>query len=180
MNWLGPVPDRPYHPNYTHNVFRGWYDFGGGSIADMGHYSLFPLFSTLGIKTPPISATAFGTTTRTVIDNVSTAIKNDVAFPYSSLIKLKFPEQEELPAFDLLWYDGGMKPFPPEELEIDSKTIPTEGLMFVGDKGKILGGFLGQEPRLIPESKMAAYTGVKVLPEIDWSVHFCWIAITFK
>ena len=42
--WLGVVPDRPYHPNYTHNVFRGWYDFGGGSIADMGHYSLWPLF----------------------------------------------------------------------------------------------------------------------------------------
>jgi len=46
--WLGPVPHRPYHPNYTHNVFRGWYDFGGGSIADMGHYSLFPLFEALG------------------------------------------------------------------------------------------------------------------------------------
>ena len=165
--WLGPVPDRPYNPNYTHNVFRGWYDFGGGSIADMGHYSLFPLFSALGIKTPPISATAFGTTTRTVIDNVSRAVNNDVAFPYSSLIKLKFPEQEELPAFDLLWYDGGMKPFPPEELEMDDKTIPTEGLMFVGDKGKILCGFLGQKPRLIPEAKMAAYSGVKELPQIE-------------
>ncbi|MEM6768933.1 MAG: Gfo/Idh/MocA family oxidoreductase, partial [Bacteroidota bacterium] len=34
--WLGPEKDRPYHPHYTHNVFRGWYDFGGGSIADMG------------------------------------------------------------------------------------------------------------------------------------------------
>ena len=48
--WLGPVPDRPYHPNYTHAVFRGWYDFGGGSIADMGHYSLFPLFPDLRYK----------------------------------------------------------------------------------------------------------------------------------
>ncbi|MFM2145643.1 MAG: hypothetical protein RL732_479, partial [Bacteroidota bacterium] len=45
--WLGPVPDRPYHPNYTNAVFRGWYDFGGGSIADMGHYSLWPLFLKL-------------------------------------------------------------------------------------------------------------------------------------
>ena len=66
--WLGPVPDRPYHPNYTHNVFRGWYEFGGGSIADMGHYSLFPLFRALGIDTPPVSAKAYGTTTRTVKD----------------------------------------------------------------------------------------------------------------
>src|ERR1035438_2403754 len=34
--WLGPERERPYHPNYTHMVFRGWYDFGGGSMADMG------------------------------------------------------------------------------------------------------------------------------------------------
>jgi hypothetical protein len=38
--WLGPSLDRPYHPNYTHAVFRGWYEFGGGAVADMGHYSL--------------------------------------------------------------------------------------------------------------------------------------------
>ena len=34
--WLGPESYRPYHPNYTHMVFRGWYDFGGGAMADMG------------------------------------------------------------------------------------------------------------------------------------------------
>ena len=42
--WLGPERNRPYHPSYTHAVFRGWYDFGGGSIADMGNYSLWPIF----------------------------------------------------------------------------------------------------------------------------------------
>ena len=46
--WLGAWPDRPYHPNYTHTTYRGWYDFGAGSIADMGIYSLWPLFTTLG------------------------------------------------------------------------------------------------------------------------------------
>ena len=73
--WLGPVPNRPYHPNYTHNVFRGWYDFGAGSIADMGHYSLFPLFLTLGIDTPALSAEAYATTTRTIVNHVSTSVK---------------------------------------------------------------------------------------------------------
>jgi len=131
----------------------------------MGHYSMFPLFSALGITRPPTSARAFGTTTRTVIDQVSKNVKNDVAFPYSCLIKLKFPQQEELPPFDLIWYDGGMKPFPPEELEADNKPIPNEGMMFVGDKGKILAGFLGQEPQLLPESRMKAYSGNTDIPE---------------
>lgn len=165
--WLGPVPDRPYHPNYTHNVFRGWYDFGGGSIADMGHYSLFPLFQTFGINKPPVSAKAYGTTTRTVRDNVCVWVDNDVAFPYSCLIRLKFPEQDNIPPFDLYWYDGGMKPFAPEELEADNREIPNEGMMFVGDEGKILAGFRGEDPEIIPAAKMNAYEGQKELPEQD-------------
>lgn len=155
--WLGPVPDRPYHPNYTHCVFRGWYDFGGGSIADMGHYSLWPMFLTLGIDTPPYSAEAYGTTTRIVENHVSKNVVNDVAFPYSSIVRFKFPKQTSLPAFDLFWYDGGMKPHTPEELEVDGKDLPSEGMLFVGDKGKILGGFRNEKPALIPEGKMKAY-----------------------
>lgn len=153
--WLGPVPDRAYHPDYTHCVFRGWYEFGGGSIADMGHYSLWPMFMTLGISTAPLSAEAYYNTTRTVVDHVSRNVVNDVAFPYACIIRFKFPEQETLPAFDLFWYDGGMKPHNPEEMEVDGKDLPREGMMFVGDKGKILGGFRNENPVLIPESRMS-------------------------
>lgn len=163
--WLGPVPERPYHPNYTHCVFRGWYDFGGGSIADMGHYSLWPMFLTLGVNTPPLSAEAYGTTTRTVVDQVSRNVVNDVAFPYSSIVRFKFPKQETLPAFDLFWYDGGMKPPTPEELETDGKDMPAEGMLFVGDKGKILGGFRNEDPVLLPESRMRSYTEGKAIPK---------------
>jgi hypothetical protein len=163
--WLGPVPDRPYHPDYTHCVFRGWYDFGGGSVADMGHYSLWPLFLTLGINTAPLSAEAYGTTTRTVIDHVSKNVVNDVAFPYSSIIRFKFPKQETLPPFDLFWYDGGMKPHTPEELEVDNKDLPSEGMLFVGDKGKILGGFRNEDPVLLPESRMKSYMNGQTNPK---------------
>ncbi len=159
--WLGPEQDRPYHSNYTFNVFRGWYDFGGGSIADMGHYSLFPLFRTLGVNTSPISAKAYGTVYRTTVNNVCRMIRNEEAFPYSCMYKFQFPKQESLPAFDLYWYDGGMKPFAPEELEMDGRDVDREGLMFVGDQGKILAGFQGQRPEIIPAKKMAVYQGEK-------------------
>lgn len=144
--WLGPVPDRPYHPNYTHAVFRGWYDFGAGSIADMGHYSLFPLFMTLGITTPAISAEAYGTTTCALQNNVAVGVKNDVAFPLSCIIRFKFQAHTDLEAFDLYWYDGGMKPATPDELNSSGASLEREGLMFVGDKGKIIGGFRGENP----------------------------------
>jgi hypothetical protein len=156
--WLGPVPDRPYHPNYTNAVFRGWYDFGAGSIADMGHYSLFPLFLTLGINTPAKSAEAYATKTCTTIDHVATGVKNDVAFPLSCIIQFKFPAQTELGPFDLFWYDGGMKPVNPEELRSEDQALAPEGLMFVGDKGKIIGDFRGEKPVL--------YTGnKKIMPD---------------
>jgi hypothetical protein len=161
--WLGPVPDRPYHPNYTFNVFRGWYDFGGGSIADMGHYSLWPLFLTLGINTAPTSAEALGTTTCAIDSQVCHGVKNDVAFPYSCIIHFKFPKQETLPPFDLFWYDGGMKPATPDELE--SGSLEREGMMFVGDKGKILAGFRNENPRLLPESKMKSYLNGQEAPK---------------
>ncbi len=165
--WLGPVPHRPYHKNYTHNVFRGWYDFGGGSVADMGHYSLFPLFRSFEIMTPPISARAFGTTMRTTMNNVCRWIDNDDAFPHSCMIKMEFPKQDLIPAFDLYWYDGGMKPFAPEELAVDDLDTPNEGMMFVGTEGKILAGFRCEDPRLLPREKMESFKGEKIKSKQD-------------
>jgi len=83
------------------------------------------------------------------------------------MIRFKFPKQKYLPPFDLFWYDGGMKPFPPEELEVDNKSLPQEGMMFVGDKGKILAGFRGERPQIIQEKKMQAYDGQKEVREED-------------
>lgn len=153
--WLGPVPDMPYHPNYTHAVFRGWYDFGGGSIADMGHYSLFPLFLTFGINTPALSAEAWATTTCGTKDNVAHSIHNDVAYPLSCIIRFKFGTQADLPPFDLFWYDGGMRPQVPELLYREGKSLDPEGIMFVGERGVIVGGFRGEDPVLYPASKLA-------------------------
>lgn len=162
--WLGPVPERAYHLDYTHMTFRGWYDFGGGTIADMGHYSLWPLFLTLGIDTPPISAEACGTANREIVNQVSQGIENDVAFPYSSMVKFKFPAQKKLPAFNLFWYDGGMRPAIPDEVENINAELPEEGMMFVGDKGKIVAGFNCENPTLIPNAKMVAYMKDKTRP----------------
>jgi hypothetical protein len=151
--WLGPVPYRPYHPNYTNAVFRGWYDFGAGSIADMGHYSLFPLFLTLGINSPAISAESYGSTTCALQGNVAVGVKNDVAFPLSCIIRFKFAAQAQLPPFDLFWYDGGMRPTTPDEYIASGKSFEREGMMLVGDKGKIIAGFRGENPELYAENK---------------------------
>ncbi|MGA2499410.1 MAG: Gfo/Idh/MocA family oxidoreductase, partial [Tepidisphaeraceae bacterium] len=150
--WLGPSLDRPYHPHYTHAVFRGWYEFGGGPVADMGHYSLWRVFAELGLDAP-IAVESTPSHVCTIADHVSTKIKNDYSFPMACTIRFKFAVKADRPAIDLFWYDGGMKPPTPPEVEEDNSELAAEGMMFVGDKGKILAGFLCDNPRLIPERR---------------------------
>ena len=146
--WLGPSLDRPYHPNYTHAVFRGWYEFGGGALADMGHYSLWPVFREFELDAPtwvesrPSHLCA-------LTGNVSGRIKNDYSFPVACTIRFKFAAKGQRRPLDLFWYDGSMKPATPEELEAQNKELDAEGMLFIGDKGKILAGFRGEEPHMI-------------------------------
>ena len=114
--WLGPALDRPYHPHYTHTVFRGWYDFGGGSMADMGIYALWPVFTGLDLGVP-LSAEARATHTCSIVDNVSRVIKNDFSYPTACTLRFRFAARGDMPALDLFWYDGGMKPRLPAEIE---------------------------------------------------------------
>ena len=150
--WLGPAVDRPYHPHYTHTVFRGWYDFGGGSMADMGIYSLWPVFATLDLGVP-LSAEAWATHTCTIVDGVSRPAKNDFSYPAACTLRFKLPARPHLPALELFWYDGGMKPRLPEEIEAQDIEMPREGILFVGDHGVIMAGFQGQYPRLFAKGK---------------------------
>jgi predicted dehydrogenase len=150
--WLGPATDRPYHPHYTHTVFRGWYDFGGGSMADMGIYSLWPVFATLGLSAP-LSAEAWATHACTIVDNVSRPISNDFSFPAACTLRFKFAAHETMPELELFWYDGGMKPRLPEELDKQEFQMEREGIMFIGDVGTIVAGFLGQDPQLYAQGK---------------------------
>lgn len=150
--WLGPAVDRPYHPHYTHTVFRGWYDFGGGSLADMGIYSLWPVFAALELGVP-VSAEAWATHTCVIEDYVSRTAVNDFAYPTACTIRLQFAAQAAGPALDLFWYDGGMKPRLPREIEAQQVEMAREGILFVGDQGAILAGFHGQDPQWFAQGK---------------------------
>jgi hypothetical protein len=137
-------------------VFRGWYELGGGSVADMGHYSLWPVFREFDLEAP-IAVESTPSHVCTLRDQVSLKINNDYSFPAACTIRFKFAAKGSRSALDLFWYDGGMKPPTPEELDEDHGELPAEGMMYVGDQGKILAGFRGEDPRLIPQRKAREY-----------------------
>jgi predicted dehydrogenase len=41
--WLGPAPYKPYHPHRVHGSFRGYWDYDGGGLGDMGMHYLDPV-----------------------------------------------------------------------------------------------------------------------------------------
>jgi hypothetical protein len=128
-------------------VFRGWYDFGGGSMADMGHYSLWTVFNALELGAPVSVEPMMSHVCAIDGNGVSTKIRNDFSFPMASSVRFRYPAKGERPAIDLVWWEGGMHPPVPQGLDRD---LPAEGMMFAGDKGTILAGFRVENPWLLP------------------------------
>ena len=146
--WLGPAPERPFHHAYLPFVWRGWCDFGCGALGDMGSYSFDTIFRVLKLEAP-------------VSVEASSSDRYDETYPLASIVRYNFPARGDMPPVKFNWYDGGLKPSRPDELE-DGRALKgegeeDEGLLFVGDRGKILCSFNGGSPKLIPQSKMDSF-----------------------
>jgi hypothetical protein len=166
--WQGPEPDRPYHPAYTFAVYRGWYAYGTGCLGDMGHYSLWQPYRILKLGVPEFVEARPNNDALVNDINVSTGGKvSMVAFPRASTIRWRHAATADRPAVDTFWYDGGMKPQTPEELYEDNEDLGNEGMLIVGDKGKILCDFRANAPRLIPARRHKAFEGSVVAKDID-------------
>jgi predicted dehydrogenase len=147
--WLGPAPERPYSHVYAPFVWRGWDDFGCGALGDMGSYSFDTLFRVLKLQAP-LSIEA------------SSSERYEETYPIASMFRYEFGARGDMPPVKFIWYDGGLKPARPDELEAGRAfkgegEEGDEGMLFVGDQGKILCGFNGSDPKLIPQSKMDGY-----------------------
>jgi predicted dehydrogenase len=122
--WLGPAPERPYHPAYAPFKWRGWWDFGTGALGDIGCHSFDPVFRALKLG-HPLS-----------VEAVSSRV-NEETYPLASMVTYHFPQRGEMPQLKLAWYDGGLRPARPVELEDDVK-MAANGAMLLGDKGMLL------------------------------------------
>ncbi len=146
VNFIGPAPFRPYHPAYHPFNFRGWYDFGAGALGDMGCHQFNPVVKALRLAHP------------THVQASSTKLYEET-YPAASIVHYDFPSRDSMPPLRLTWYDGELKPARPNELE-DGREFGDNngGILLIGTKGKILSDCFATSPRIIPESKMKAYS----------------------
>jgi predicted dehydrogenase len=165
--WLGPAAYRPYHPAYAPGKWRGWLDFGTGALGDMGCHILDPAFWALKLGHP------------TYVEANTTHDDPEIStetYPVASIVRYQFPERNGLPPLQLTWFDGGMLPPQPWELEPGRK-IPSNGCIFIGEEGKIIHGTSGAEGmRIIPEERMNEYKRPpKTLPRVEGTHEQDWI-----
>ncbi len=155
--WIGPAPYRPYHPVYHPAQWRGWWDFGTGGLGDMGCHILDHTFWSLKLDHPTsieASCSIFVPTGMNWDKKL-----NMESYPQAEIVRYNFAARGDMPPLKLVWYDGGLMPERPEELEPGLKMGDTYGgALYIGDKGKILTGSHGANGlRLIPQAKMDAY-----------------------
>jgi predicted dehydrogenase len=135
-SWIGPAPMRPFAEGAYHDFrWRGWWDFGTGSLGDMACHTCNLPFMALNMRNP------------TAVEATSSGHNKD-SYPASSKIKFDFPELDGRPAFTLYWSDNSQ--LPPEELYAEFLAKPPEpkpdgtpgeprqlaksGCLIVGDK----------------------------------------------
>jgi predicted dehydrogenase len=143
--WIGPAPMRPYKKGvYNPFSWRGWWDFGGGALADMACHVLDPVFWALKLKYA-ISVEASCTSV------------NKETFPLASIVHFEYPAREGMPPVKIHWYDGGLKPEKPEALGQMQIGQAASNVLFIGSKGVLRCGEYGDDPHLFPLDLMRSY-----------------------
>jgi len=155
--WIGPAPYRPYHSAYHPWKWRPWWDFGTGTVGDMGCHTFHVYFRELQLGAPTL-VYGCGSTRRV---DFSSRLDTPECQADANIVSWQFPARGKLPPLQVHWYDGGMQPRRPLELDPQVE-LPSMGLLFVGEQGKLMtaysgGRFLGDRGfdggLLLPEDK---------------------------
>ena len=164
--WLGAAPFRPYVERAYHPFnWRGWLDFGTGVVGDMGAHIIDHPYWALDLDLPvnlSASSSRFGADLE--------------SYPLASKIHFEFAANGERPPVRLTWYDGGIQPARPLQLENGRQLGDDDGgVLLVGSKNTLMHGVYGRNPQLIPEAtRLATPAPAETLPRSP-GIHQEWI-----
>lgn len=171
--WIGPSPMRPYHPVYHPWDWRSWVDFGTGALGDMACHVMDPIFWALKLKYP---VSVQGSYAKICVEKWK-HLEHPETYPTASIIHFEFPARDEMPPVQVHWYDGGLMPPRPDELETSRRLGDSNGgVLFVGDSGKLMSGCYSKGPQLIPYTRMKEYKRPnRTIPRIQTSHEMNWV-----
>ena len=136
--WLGAAPERPFWPGIYHPAnWRRWWDFGQGTLGDMGCHYMDLAFWALKLRHP------------TRCSAEGPAVHAETC-PLGLIARYEFPERDGLPPVKLTWYDGDLVP-----KTVAGEPVPAFGVMFVGTEGHMFADY--SRYRLFPSDKFSSY-----------------------
>jgi predicted dehydrogenase len=164
--WIGPAPCRDYHADLHPHEWHGWYDFGNGTLGNMGCHVLDGVFWALKIEHPES------------IEAEMIRGGTDERCPTGSRVRWDIPARANLPPLKVYWYEGLnatatespvgayrsvqgkarnlppllgqlQKEYPDEELDVGEG-----GTFYVGDKGIIFTQAYGERMHIVPMERM--------------------------
>ncbi|MCW5553828.1 MAG: Gfo/Idh/MocA family oxidoreductase [Verrucomicrobiae bacterium] len=164
--WIGPSPYRDFHSDLHPHSWHGWFDFGNGSIGNMGCHVLDGVYWALKIEHP----------TSIEVEYIRGGSKE--RYPTGSRIRWDCPARGDMPPVKVYWYEGlnattteapygnlrmargDARNLPPLLLEL-RKQYPEEeldggdsGTLYVGEKGVIYTATYGDKMHIVPWAKM--------------------------
>jgi predicted dehydrogenase len=154
LHWdlfLGPAPERPFYHGPDKSAYgvyhpwnwRRWWDFGGGTLADMACHHMDLPFWALKLRHP-----------------TTVAAEGPKPHPETAalwlIVHYEYPARGELPPVKLTWYDSGKRPKHFEEGKLPKWG---DGTLFVGEKGMLLADY--SKHVLLPEEKFKDFVRPK-------------------
>jgi hypothetical protein len=157
--WLGPAPERPYHPDYVPGPkwYKYW-DFGSGTMSDLGSHWLDLPFWALKLR-HPLTVEAEGPPV-----NPETA-------PASMSVTYEYGARGEWPPVQVTWRQGERKPRPYWDGAIPKWD---NGVLFVGSKGMLLADYF--KHTLLPEADFKDFKRPEPFIPKSLGHHAEWIA----
>jgi predicted dehydrogenase len=163
--WLGPRAERPYNGAYSPCSWRYFWDFGNGTMPDMGIHHLDPAFNALSLDAPlTMEATASQVDPETIMA--------------SDFVTYRYGAQANRGPLTVYWYDNGLRPPTPLGIDPDDPRQRLgdgeDGLLIVGDKGYLTCAGWSGMPRLLPLDLHRSYKRPpKTIPRVaghhaDW------------
>ncbi|MDO4550540.1 MAG: Gfo/Idh/MocA family oxidoreductase [Planctomycetia bacterium] len=137
--WIGPAKMRPYHSCYHPGGWRRWWDFGNGTLGDMGCHYMDLVFWALNLRDC------------LTVEATGPAVNPECA-PLALSVKYEFPARDKMPPCLVTWHDGTLRP--PVLAEKNLK-LPGAGVLFVGKDGMLFADYT--KTQLLPESKFADF-----------------------
>jgi len=160
--WIGPAPYREFHDDLHPHSWHGWYDFGNGSIGNMGCHVLDGVYWALKVEHP------------TSIEVEQIRGGSAERCPTGSRLRWDIPARGDMPAFKAYWYEGlneaasgtsegvlravkgADRNFPKQLLDLIKKYPDEEldsgdsGTIYIGEKGVIFTGTYGDRMHIVP------------------------------